>query len=153
MVDLFGGHIYPGCGFTIYGLWWSLTTAIRYIRGENAQMKKGVNTYRSSASMPILCCPCSIFSHPLVESFIKLAATIVGIIWHTSEVEHETTNQMVMNMDGHALNRSVILTHRTKHHVAIYIGFFLGAIAEILIYLGCRLPKKLGLNILKLIFK
>ena len=145
MVDLFGGHVYPGCGFTIYGLWWSLTTAIRYIRAENAQVKKGVNTYRSSASMPIMCCPCSrTLSHPLVESVLKLVATIVGIVWHASEVEIETTNQMLMNMDGHAMNRSLILTHRTKHHVAIYIGFFLGAIAEILIFWGVRLPKKLG---------
>ena len=168
MPDLLAGHLYPGCGFAFLGFWWSLSTAIRYVRAENSQMrnKQRTNPYRSSASIPILFLPFSCLQHPCIESIIKLLASLAGIIWHTIEVKELERNQhssiITSDLEHSSLinsinstnssgidsmkvrNMSMILTHRTKHHVVIYVGFFLGAIFEILIHARMRLPKKLG---------
>lgn len=166
MPDLLAGHLYPGCGFAFLGFWWSLSTAIRYIRAENHQMrnKQRANPYRSSPSIPMLFAPCSCLQRPCIESIVKLLASLAGIIWHTIEVkqlernrqsaitisdlEHSSIINRINSTNSSGMDSmkemSMILTHRTKHHVVIYIGFFLGAIFELMIHARMRLPKKLG---------
>lgn len=150
MPDLLAGHIYPGCGFTLLGFSWSLTATVRYIRAENQQQIRKTNPYRSSASMPLIFLPCSLLHRPSFESIVKLLATLAGIIWHSIEVNQELSRHHVMTNPSHehalnsTMNMSMILAHRTKHHVAIYLGFFLGSIVELMIHAGIQLPKKLG---------
>jgi hypothetical protein len=151
MVDLFGGHVYPGTGFCVLGLWWSIITAMRYVKSEKSGDKNSSSsdsTYKTSVNMPLLFMPCAALRHPCIESILKLLASLGGIIFHWTEVAIEVKHvNMQMSMASAEHDRSIVLIHRTRHHVAIYIGFFIGAIVELFIHSGARCPKNLGTNV------
>ena len=78
----FEGHVGPGFFFGVFGVWWSLITAIRYVQSQiKSQQKKDAfqHAYTSSAWMPCVCLPCVRLRHMPIESFMKIFFCCSGI--------------------------------------------------------------------------
>ena len=88
-----GGHLLPGSFFLLFALWWSFITAIRYAQSKmkSPYKKNSLIGYRSSVTMPCICCPCGVLRRAPIESILKATLALIGILgevitglhWHT----------------------------------------------------------------------
>jgi hypothetical protein len=162
----FLGHILPGTFFISFAIWWSFSVCLRYIqcRNRNANSKTCIKKYHSTVTMPCICCPTRIRNFP-TESFIKVIATIIGILGEivtgikihpapSINIDTKVTSSNPMNMAEHHHDgkRQAIPTVEvtTWHfeganaqHVTMYSAFLIGSIVELLMHYKVHLPQRL----------
>lgn len=97
--------------------------------------------YRSKPIMAATCLPCTQIRHEWTESYLKLLGSIIGMVFHIREgvLEYNAAT----SIPGYANADTWAYIYRVKHHVAMYMAFFIGAIVELFIHCGLRLPARL----------
>ncbi len=77
-----GGHLLPGSFFIIFALWWSFITAIRYVQSKmkSPYKKNSLIGYKTTVTMPCICCPCGALRRAPIESILKATLAFIGIL-------------------------------------------------------------------------
>lgn len=163
-----GGHLLPGSFFIIFALWWSFITAIRYAQSKmkSPYKKNSIIGYRSSVTMPCICCPCGVFRRAPIESILKATLATIGILgevitgFHWTQIPKykvTTTTSEPMQMEHHVNKREAAITQANQpemidswfflvgngQHITMYSAFVLGSIVEILKHYRFDIPAKL----------
>jgi hypothetical protein len=82
----------PGTFFGVFAIFWSFITAIRHVQsrrkwplnGRNGRSARNLTVgYKSTVTMPCLCLPSRRLRQAPVESYVKLAFTLLGIVVET----------------------------------------------------------------------
>lgn len=172
MVDLYGGHLIPGTFFFLLGIRWLLVTSYLHAKAELARRnnrnvskkqkkreEKSNNKksskqqqqprhhaecyyYTSTPTMPAACLPCPQIRAAWTESYLKLVGAIIGLVFHIREglIAYNTA----IEHPELATDDTWALIYRVKHHVIMYMAFFLGSIVELLVHCGTyKLPRRL----------
>lgn len=107
--------------------------------------------YRSTPTMPAPCLPCTQIRHEWTESYLKLLGSIIGIVFHAREgfLEYRAA---VHDPIGYVTADTWPLIYRVKHHIIMYVAFFIGSIVELLIHCKLRLPARLDRALLLIEF-
>lgn len=161
------GHLLPGSFFILFGLWWSYVTAIRFIqsRMKSPYKKDSLNPYKTSVTMPCICCPCNRLRRAPVESYVKLIFATIGLLGEVITGVHrnyssiadktvQTTTSMPMihdQGDGHEhIHRRDAekpyfwsFEHANMQHSTMYTAFIIGSIVEIMLYHRFDLPARI----------
>lgn len=108
----------------------------------------------------------SILHHRFIELILTFALSAGGICIHSTEVLREYPRiegegGVVGNSSSAAVhtarlgdndlrvimmdNELKMLIYRNKHHVALYMAFFIATVVNLMIYFGMQLPHKLGM--------
>ena len=144
------GHLLPGSFFIIFGVWWSFVTSMRYVLlNKKSPYKKNEKIgYKSTVTMPCVCCPTSGLRRAPIESWIKLLFSFVGIMGefitgfeydtisshnHEDMMKGNTESHELMHMHHHRRDIEMAATVETWHfaknnvqHITMYSAFFLG---------------------------
>lgn len=160
------GHLLPGSFFILFGLWWSYVTAIRFIqsRMKSPYKKDSLNPYKTSVTMPCICCPCTKLRRAPVESYVKLIFATIGLLGEVITGVHrnyavvdknvQATTSMPMVHD-HANGHEHIhrrdaerlyfwsFEHANMQHSTMYTAFIIGSIVEIMLYHRFDLPARI----------
>lgn len=159
-----GGHLLPGSFFIAFAIWWSFVTNLRYIKSTLSKQKSKGYRYRSSVTMPCICCPGRLKKLP-IESMLKVFFPLVGLIgevvtglkFYNKPVMVDNTINMVTQPAEHAhqhqhkrdLHPGEVMV-RTWHfeasnvqHSTMYFAFILSGIIELLLHAKFELPKRL----------
>ena len=124
-----GGHVLPGSFFTMFAIWWSYVTAIRYILSKRRSpfKKNELVGYKNSVAMPCICLPCGLLKRAPLESYFKAIAGTIGLLGEVITGIHyfpkplldqinvnPVTNSNMMEMD-HEHNHGAHIHKRDSH--------------------------------------
>lgn len=152
MIPFALAHFFPGFGFWVMGLGYSMRTSIQlatYGRLDDPSKKK-----KESA----LWMPFSFLRGPCADSYIKLSYNLFVFIYQIF-VEINMYNSFIIGADDEHIRAHNVtawyktgyftvqydlweMIYRNRPHLVMYFAFALGAIVELLIYYGEPLPKK-----------
>lgn len=173
-IDLYGGHLIPGTFFFLLGIRWLLITSYLHAKStsssdyssdtstsedesdggprERVRKRRVLKSkpYRSTPIMPASCLPCTQIRHEWTESYLKLVGSIIGIVFHMREgiLEYRAAT----SDPAYATPDTWPLIYRVKHHIIMYVAFFIGSIVELLIHCKLRLPARLDRAMLMMEF-
>jgi len=158
------GHLLPGSFFIAFAIWWSFVTNLRYIKSTlNKQNSKGYR-YRSTVTMPCICCPGRLKQLP-IESMLKVIFPLVGLIGEVVTGLKFYDKLVVVNSGINMVTQAPEHTHQHNHkrdiqpgqimvrtwhfegsnaqHSTMYLAFILAGIVEILMHAKFELPKRI----------
>ena len=166
-----GGHLLPGSFFIIFSLWWSFITAIRYAQSKmkSPYKKNSVIGYRTSVTMPCICCPCGVLRRAPIESILKATLATIGILgevitgFHWTKIpkysimtstsapapmqhmehEHVHKREAPISPNQPEMIDSWFFLIGNGQHITMYSAFVLGSIVEILKHYRFDIPAKL----------
>lgn len=137
MVRFFSGHLIPGALLLSLSLRWTISVSYWYSKSKSKK-----TNFRSTATMEL---PPGfwLLRHRLVETFVKLAGSLYGVVIHWFEANEARIHaeRGILEYDGEFGDTWSIM-YRTNHHYIIYMGFLLSSLVEALVYVGVHFPRK-----------
>lgn len=165
------GHLLPGAFFMVFSIWWSMITAIRFVKSKYSSSspsssyktaRSNQEGYRSSVTMPCICLPSRKLRKAPVESYVKIVLAFVGILGElVTGIKFNYVPTMNKDnallfgcgeMDAHEHHHDhhesaqpvpVFFEHVNAHHITMYLAFMLASVVEVMLHYRVDLPNRL----------